>query len=161
MDCCVVGSLFTWTALYREALKDPEVCWDCCIALHSCLGSVVVFAKRNIRTGLPCVFTEHRWLLANHVSLSLFFSCIKLPIFHFRWGCEAVLRCFFSLLHTHHLWSPGISDKSPDHPRNHRLVSSTQSDQDPSLGLSLFVWQCHCSHLSAERGCCGLSVPSL
>lgn len=103
----------------------------------------MVFAEWNTRAGLSCVSTEHWWLLAN--LFSLFSSCIKLPIFQFRWGCEAVLRCYFFLLHTHHLWSLGISDKFPDCPKC-RLVS-TQGDQDPSLGLSLFVWQWHHSHL--------------
>lgn len=105
--------------------------------------------------GLAChVFPQNTWLLAN--LFSLFSACIKLPIFHFRWGCEAVLRCYFFLLHTHHLWSLGISDKFPDCPKC-RLVN-TQGDQDPSLGLSLFVWQYHRRHWSTEHWCHGLCV---
>lgn len=114
----------------------------------------MVFAEWNTRAGLSCVSTEHWWLLAN--LFSLFSSCIKLPIFHFRWGCEAVLRCYFFLLHTHHLWSLGISDKFPDCPKC-RLVS-TQGDQDPSLGCPCLCGSGTTVIWSTEHWCCGLCV---
>lgn len=90
------------------------LCWGC-ITLSHLLGLWQWCLLSEIQ-GLAChVFPQNTWLLAN--LFSLFSSCIKLPVFHFRWGYEAVLRCYFFLLHTHHLWSLGISDKFPDCPK--------------------------------------------
>lgn len=104
----------------------------------------MVFAKWNTRAGLSCVSTEHWWLLAN--LFSLFFFLHKVAYFSLQMGgVRQFWGVVFFLLHTHHLWSLGISDKFPDCPKC-RLIN-TQGDQDPSLGLSLFVWPCHHSHL--------------
>lgn len=120
---------------------------------------VMEFAKCNTRAGLSCVFTEHWWLLAS--LFSLFFFLNKIAYFSLQmgvWGSSEVFFFFFfpCCTHTHHLWIPGISDKFPDCPWC-RLVS-TQSDQDPSLGLSLFISRVTTVISSTKCWCCGMSV---
>lgn len=142
---------FMWTTLSYKALKrsmslplwlflihgKEESCWVCIIFshLHRFWQWRVLSEVRGTKAGLSCVFTEHWWLPASLFSLC-FFPCIKLPIFHFRWGCEAVLRCLF-LSHDCHLWSSYISDRFLNCPRV--FVGQCAEWSVTSLGLSLWL----------------------
>lgn len=130
------------------------VCWACTTLSHL-LGFWRWYLLSTLQ-GLAChVFSQNTG--SRPICLVFFFFLHKIAYFSLQmgvWGSSEV--GFFFLLHTHHLWSPGISDKFPDCLWC-RLVS-TQSVLDPSLGLSLFEYSTMAIISSTEYWCCGLSV---